>query len=129
LRDSSNQSIGHRLIQAVFVFVSALFAAWAVDVAVNFSLLQRLLEGVQAHGTPSDYLGLLVAETQVAAVAVVVGFIMGPIIARLMRSKDSSGFSIIVSAAMLSGLVMLAQTHTMWKMTPPHDPVALAVGH
>jgi arylsulfatase A-like enzyme len=124
VQDTSSQSIGHRLVQAVFVFGSAVFAAWTVDVAANLSVLQRLIDGVQAQGTGSDYFGLFIAETQVAALVVILGFVLGPLLARVMRSDDAGGFSVMLSSAILSGIVMLAQTHITWSMTPPHDPLA-----
>lgn len=112
------------------VFASSVFAAWAVDIAAHLNVLHRLVLGYQTQGSSRDYLYLLAAETQVALFVGVAGLVIALGLARVLRRVNVTGHGTLSSAALLSGVVMLADRHITWNRTPSHDPLAFsAVGY
>ncbi|MFH1680547.1 MAG: hypothetical protein ABIH26_07875, partial [Candidatus Eisenbacteria bacterium] len=56
---------------AVSGFFAALMTLWVVDVGVNLALVERTLTGGKFAARLTDYLGLLLVESQLALAAVV----------------------------------------------------------
>ena len=104
-------------------------ALWTVDVLVNLDLPGRFLAGRRFHASMTDYLGLFVAEFQVALI-VLAGALLWKaglrLVARWIPAVDGRmawplAWSVAVGLPFFS-----AQAHILWDL-PPTRPASIAM--
>lgn len=101
---------------ALRLFFAALAALWTVDVLVNLGLLPGVWFPDPLAARVRDFVGLLVASSQVALALMLAALSGGRLVSRV-GGRGATLESVAGLAAALSGLEVLAQTRIVWGAT------------
>lgn len=105
---------GQHLLSVLRLFLSALIALWVIDVAVNLELLKGVLLREPVHGALRDYVGLLLAEVQIALAVAVLGFLLACAAARTRIGRDRAGDAVVFLSALIGAITVLGGTKVAW---------------
>ena len=122
-------SFRHYLRFGVGAFVSASIILWVIDTGVHLFLWQETLLRHFIHGSLRDYLGLLVAESQIALAVAVATVVIGRLAPERRRLGDGDGLGGFYAGfgAALSAVVMLGAARLAWNFPPAKVPLAVLI--
>ncbi|MBD3349208.1 MAG: sulfatase-like hydrolase/transferase [Candidatus Eisenbacteria bacterium] len=92
------------------LFAAAIVSLWTIDVLVNLQLTRSVFLGNTILGEPSDFLGLLLAETQVALAAAVAALLAGLVIGAIRRRPSRGPEAVAALSALMLGVAVLVKT-------------------
>ena len=106
---------------------SSLLVLWVVDVLLNLALLERVLLARQLLGRFQDYLGLLIADGQVALLVAALSWAGSLLITTILGNRDRTKEAVASCSALLSTLTLLAGTKAAWYESLPLPWPLLAI--
>jgi arylsulfatase A-like enzyme len=95
-------------------FVASLLSLWVVDVLVNLDPLEGTFLRQEPLGGPRNFLGLFLAEGQVAILVTAAVAVGAALAAFVLRSRDPLKESVPLLSAAHSGLTVIATTKVIW---------------
>jgi arylsulfatase A-like enzyme len=110
-----------RFFGVIAVYLCALIAVWIVDVTVNLDHARKAVLGTLVPAPMKDYVGLLIADTQIAVVLTCLAWLIGSIIHGIRRRSDATTESVAFLGAALGGLALLGH----WVFARNSDPSAV----
>lgn len=101
-----------RSLRGIRLVASGLMSLWALDVLVHLGLVERLL-GSDQLVSGVGFLGLLLVDAQVAAVAAVAATLGAALLARWTR-RDETAEAVALLAAALAGISVMVGSGVAW---------------
>jgi hypothetical protein len=117
-----------RPVIILLMFLGAVVALWCADVALNLAAMQTALRGGTVQAGLTDYLGLLIAETQVALGCVLAAWILAVPISRITKSRDTTKEAAALLSAMVASAQVVLGMHFSWRLQTGNVGVTLAAG-
>jgi hypothetical protein len=109
------------------LFLSTILALWVLDVILNLALVKGFFLNRLLLGSFQDYLGLFLAEFQIALGAVVASGLFAAVLAFILASRNRMNEAVILLSALLAALTVLAGTRIIWDLRASQMRLALLI--
>jgi hypothetical protein len=92
------------------LLLGGLITLWVLDVVVNLQLVTAPFVGNRLLGSPSDFIGLLIGDVQIAAAAAIPAWLFGLSVGLLARRADRDREAVAALAALMVAVAVLARS-------------------
>ena len=115
-------------VDGIKAFAGTLITLWVLDIIVNFSIVQELYLRHPLQAGPLDFLGLFLAEIQIAFVVVAVCWIAGGVISLVLRTRDKTNTAVVLLSSAVVALTVFMSVRVAWKFFAVNPMVTVIAG-
>jgi arylsulfatase A-like enzyme len=105
-------------LNGIKAFFSTLVSLWTLDVLVNYSIIEELYLRRPPQAGPVDFLGLFLAEIEIAFVVVAVCWLISGVASVLFKARHKTNHAVILLSSVVVALTIFVNASKFGTQSP-----------